>query len=140
MFREMSILETVLLSERVSFLQLNARIAHSRHLRRVTNYNNALSLICQLAENVHYLLLCVTVKVAGRLIRQNHLRVIRQCSGDGYTLLLTAGKLQHTPVGLLGSKTDACKQGLCPFPAAFSFNSGDVHGEQDVFCGCELGD
>ena len=66
MFREMFILETVLLSERVSFFQLKARIAHSRHLRGVTNYNNALSLICQLAENVHYLLLIYIIFLTDR--------------------------------------------------------------------------
>ena len=46
-----------------------------------------------LLEDVHNLYACLGVQCTGRLVRQNDVRIVDQCTGNGDTLHLSAGHL-----------------------------------------------
>ena len=58
--------------------------------------DNCLSLLVQVAEDLHNLETGLAVEVPGRFIAEKDLRIIDQCPGNGDTLLLSPGKLVGT--------------------------------------------
>ena len=70
------------------------------------NHNNGHSKrLIEFANEFHDLGTCVTVQVPGRLISEEYLGSIYQCSRQGGTLLFSAGKFNR-PMLQAGSETD----------------------------------
>ena len=57
----------------------------------VGNQQNGATFLMQVAEQRHDFLAALAVERPGRLIGQNHRRIVHQGPGDGDPLLLTAG-------------------------------------------------
>ena len=58
------------------FRQLIALIAHCGNIGRMADQDHALALLCKITEDIHDLLLRITVKVTGRLVCKNNIGVI----------------------------------------------------------------
>ena len=53
-------------------------------------------------EHLHHFDTGFGVEVSGGFIGEDHRRTVDQCSGNGYALLLTAGKLGRVVSGAVG--------------------------------------
>ena len=56
----------------------------------------------QLFDQIHNVIGRFGIQIAGRLVRQNNPRIIDECSGNGHSLLLSAGKLGGKVIGESG--------------------------------------
>ena len=84
-------------------------------------------LTAHVLQNLQDLLAGVVVQRAGRLVAQQDLRILRHSSGDGHTLLFTAGKLRGKIVDTI-AETDVFQH----FDGILSIGN-DLRGELDVF-------
>src|SRR5690606_7156222 len=67
---------------------------------------------CVLAEQLHGALPSLSIERRGRLVRNDQLRLMNECSSDGDALLLSAGKLRRELVQMV-LQTDGCEQIAC---------------------------
>ena len=65
----------------------------------VGHHNNRSTLFIQFCQQIHHLSSVLGVQVTGRLIGEDYLRIADNGAGNGYTLLLTAGKLLREVFG-----------------------------------------
>ena len=71
--------------------------------------DHAFSLIGKSAEDVHDLLLSLSVKISRRLICKDYIGIIGERTGDRHSLLLSSRKLQHSAVCFVLVKSNAFK-------------------------------
>ena len=78
------------------------------------------------------------VQLAGGLVGQQHLRLVRQCGGDGGPLLLTAGQAVRCPVGAVRDAEGLEQEAgpAQPLPAA---KPAEPHRQQHVLPGRQVG-
>ena len=94
----------------------------------------------QIAENRHDVILRGHIKIAGRLIGQNNPRPIAQRPRNGDALLLTAGQVQDTFLGILLRQSNLPQQfqhDLMLRP--IERHPGRLHGQHDVLLHGERG-
>src|SRR5882757_9727584 len=86
----------------------NVSLRISSDVLLVRDHDDGDAMLVELLENGHDLDAGSAVEVAGRFIRQQHLRIIDQRARDRDALLLTAGKLTRKMV-LTTREPDGCK-------------------------------
>src|SRR6267378_3859255 len=74
--------------------QLDAAVGLACNVRIVRHHQDRVARVVQLAENLKHHVFVGFVKIAGRLVGKNQLRLIDECTRDGHALLLAAGKLR----------------------------------------------
>lgn len=62
----------------------------------------------QVFQNLHDLYGSLAVESTGRFVGKDNLGAGNQCTGNGYTLLLSAGQLRRLPIQHLGQTQDLC--------------------------------
>ena len=77
----------------LDFFKVVPYIARICDFGGVTYQNNAFALSGKVFENPHNLGLGFAVEISRRLVSQNNFRVRRECSCNGYPLLLTSRKM-----------------------------------------------
>ena len=79
-------------------------------------------------------MLCAAVEIAGRLVGEQHRRLVGERAGDGHALLLAAGKLVGRVVAALG-EADGLKRLQRPLVLAGAFEplAPVKHRQLDVF-------
>ena len=70
------------------FRQFISLVAHFSNVGRMADKNHAFALVRQLTEDIHDLLLRVTVKVSRRLVGKNDVGVVGERACDGNSLPL----------------------------------------------------
>ena len=85
----------------IAHIRLDAAVAHAHRPPRpggdvifMGDHDDGFALVVELAQEPHDLVARVRVEIAGRLVRQNDMRIVDQGTGDGHALLLAAGKLR----------------------------------------------
>ena len=87
----------------------------------------AFALQGEFAEYLHDFVLSIAVKVSGRLVGENNIRIVRKRSGDGNALLLSAGELENSAVCLLLVKPNAFEKLQSTFLFFYPFYSRYIH-------------
>ena len=101
--------------------------------------HHGIPLLIQLLEEAQHLPARPGIQRAGGLIRQNDRGIPRQCSRDGYPLLLTAGKLDGQ-IFLLVSQAHTAQRRHCPLLPLFRADTGVQQGQLHVFQHGQFGD
>ena len=104
-----------------------------RDLSGMGDDDDAPSGLSQPQEDIHDLIPGMRVEIAGRLISEDHGRIIAERSGDRHTLLLSAGQTQHTAVHLLVAEPHIGQQRTGALPPSSAVHAGDLHGQLDIF-------
>ena len=89
---------------------------------RVCHHDNSSSFPVQLCQQIHHFCTILRIQITGRLIGKYQLRISNHSTSNGYTLLLTTGKLLRE---VFGTMTDIHSfQYIFHHPATFrSFDS-----------------
>src|SRR2546428_14162246 len=83
------------------------------------------------------MLAVLLIEIAGRLVGQQYLRLVRECARDGHALLFAARKLRRV---MMRPVTQANFVEQRPRAAACLGDTHDLHRSEDVFVGRERGD
>lgn len=94
--------------------------------------NTCAPLMGYLSEKLHYLPTSVTVESGGRLVRQNHTWLVRQCTGDGDPLLLPARKHGRQVVRPI-SNAEVIQQFHRPLPSGTGSLAIEFEGNPHIF-------
>ena len=102
----------------------------SGDLRLMGDHDDGHALLIELLEDLHNLLAGFGVQCAGGFVRQQHLGVVHNRSGNGHTLALTAGKLgglKVDPVAQAHSLQSFSGDFLALFAAHTCIEQGQCH-------------
>ena len=107
-----------------------ADLLHHAHLMGDDDHGDA-QLAVDLTDKAEDLLGGAGIEGRGGLVTQQHLGIGGQRTGDGHTLLLTAGELGGIGLGLIG-QAHQLQQFVSPFHRLFLAYARQFHGETDV--------
>src|SRR5690242_19763075 len=99
-------------------------------------YKRNAGLFIELLHDVHDLLAVLGVEVGGWLISQDKLGMGRQRSGDGDALLLPAGELIGTMMGVV-QESNGLQHFVDALLAVGGFDAGQEQRHLDIFIGCQ---
>ena len=92
-------------------------------LRIVGNHDHQ-TVLCHILQQIHDLHAGLRVQCAGGFVRQQNIRIVYQCAGNGHALHLTAGHLVG-PLVQLVAQTHILQCLLGPLAALCTGNAGD---------------
>ena len=98
------------------------------------NHNNRNAFVIQFLEKIHYLFAGGAVQSAGRFIGKKNFRMVDDSTGNGNTLLLSAGKLCGTEMETIAEAYPF--QGFCGQRNTLLFGNAGVDQRQiNIFKG-----
>ena len=127
------------LSRCVTTISLSTRVAHNhvalrklRDIRFVGDHNDRNSAIIQFLKNSHDFDARPAIEIAGRLIRENHFRLVDERAGNRHALLLTARKLARIMI-FAACQPDRRKNQIGLFTSCALVRRATIKRQLDIF-------
>ena len=109
--------------------QVDDTVGKAGIVLRVRHHDDGSTLLVQLLQQVHHFLAVLRIEVTGRFVGQNQFRVGHYGTGNGHTLLLTAGELLREVLGTVADGHALHRL----FDALLAFAGRHAHVEQRQF-------